>query len=374
VPAEIVSDMIVGSSAPMGLSDFLTSPNAINQSGSWNQNWAATIPFDQAVTPGVDANGNANSPTVAVSSIYIGAPTKAQVIALAPNPTQSAPWVQSAVAGDPAPTGFVTVSGVNGGLYVTNSGPVQCAGKDIVINGTLLLENLSLYAGNGGCRLYVTGSVFVYGPITYLDANGIPDSTQNLQITSATSIIMGVGLSYANYGYGTSPMHNRLIDDVRNAKLRMAPDSASYTAWGNGVMAEANNIGASLLKDAGDVSGAAQTASDGNGNPCTAINFSHLLLNAPEIHSRYVGSFSGVIVAEIAIFALGEFSFSFDDVFLDTTVPILPTLPVDILCVENPSACVTPSPTPVPSPTPTPTPSPAPSPTPNPGNGGIIGI
>jgi len=89
--------------------------------------------------------------------------------------------------------------------YITNTAAVQCSGKDVVIDGTLLLNNLQIYAEQGGCRMYVTGSVFIEGPITYLSSGAAADPTQNLQISSATSIIMGVGLagkSYLSGNYG----------------------------------------------------------------------------------------------------------------------------------------------------------------------------
>jgi hypothetical protein len=135
-------------------------------------------------------------------------------------------------------------------------------------------------------------------------------------------------------------------------------------------MNEANNIGAALLQDASNTTGAALTGHSAAGQSRVAINFEHLLLNAPVIHSRYLGAFQGVIVAEVAIFSLGEFVFNYDDVFADPSVPILPSLPIDVLCAGDPAACVviapspSPSPSALPSPSPTPTPSPTPSPSP----------
>ena len=71
-------------------------------------------------------------------------------------------------------------------------------------------------------------------------------------------------------------------------------------------------------------------ADAGADNSSTAANaFSGLLLNAPEVHSRYVGNFKGAVVAEIAMFRLGEFVFTFDSLF--QKVPILPALKSDIL-------------------------------------------
>jgi len=54
------------------------------------------------------------------------------------------------------------------------------------------------------------------------------------------------------------------------------------------------------------------------------IGFDRLLLNAPQVQSRYRGNFSGVIIAEFAMMSLGQFVYAFDDVF--SQVPILPKL------------------------------------------------
>ncbi|MGD0101369.1 MAG: hypothetical protein ABSC60_13565, partial [Acidobacteriota bacterium] len=54
------------------------------------------------------------------------------------------------------------------------------------------------------------------------------------------------------------------------------------------------------------------------------ISFSRLLLNAPQVHSRYKGPFRGLVIAEVALFRLSKSTFEFDPVF--KRVPILPVL------------------------------------------------
>jgi hypothetical protein len=49
-----------------------------------------------------------------------------------------------------------------------------------------------------------------------------------------------------------------------------------------------------------------------------------LLLDAPQVHSRYKELFKGVVIAEVALFRLGKSTFEFDPVF--KTVPVLPQL------------------------------------------------
>jgi hypothetical protein len=74
------------------------------------------------------------------------------------------------------------------------------------------------------------------------------------------------------------------------------------------------------------------------GQTRVAINYEHLLLNAPAVHSRYLGTFTGVIISEIAEMSLGQFVFSYDTVFSNANVSVLPALPVDVLCFGN-STC-----------------------------------
>lgn len=90
------------------------------------------------------------------------------------------------------------------------------------------------------------------------------------------------------------------------------------------LLEDAARIPASDLVDAGPISSAS-----------AAIPMSRILLNAPEVHSRYVGEFRGAVVAEIAVFRLNNFAFSFDPVLQDKRVPVLPALKVDILKVVD---------------------------------------
>ncbi len=64
------------------------------------------------------------------------------------------------------------------------------------------------------------------------------------------------------------------------------------------------------------------------------VSFERLLINAPIVHSRYVGDFKGTVIAEHATMALGAFVFKFDPVFSE--VPVLPFLdPERYLSVSN---------------------------------------
>ena len=61
--------------------------------------------------------------------------------------------------------------------------------------------------------------------------------------------------------------------------------------------------------------------------------YERLLLNAPEVHSHYSSHFSGAVIAEITLFRIGQFDFSFDPVF--EKVNALSALPRAVLSVTE---------------------------------------
>jgi hypothetical protein len=364
VPASFVNAQLSASgtpyAAPVDLVTYLTDPNIANFGSSWFTHFNEPMPTNFSYTYPVAPPAGMN-PVVAQSTIYIGAPTQTEILAIIPSNTSPAPWAQAVGQTTAGVTGFAIATGVNGQQYITNTAAVQCSGQDVVINGTLLLNNLQVYAEKGGCRLYVTGSVFIQGPITYLNSTATVDATDNIQITSATSIIMGVGLNGEAVNGGNpgdttlsqdttqdnpdpnpsspySPLEIRLLGDIRsNMVLRAAPTPAAYLTLATSIYNEGANIGLPLLQDA-SVPGTLPTAASAAIPPQqrASITFQHILLNAPLIHSRYMGTVYGVIVAESPEFSLGAFSFQYDPIF--ETVPVLPALPYDILCSDS-SAC-----------------------------------
>jgi hypothetical protein len=346
VPANVVNSMGLGNQS-MDLMAYLndTSATDIGGENGWFSYWGLTAPASTPLTLAVTPP--AGSPTVVEeSNIYIGAPTSAEILAIVTAPQASAPWVQVLNNIGPGITGLGSAQGSKSS-YITNTGTVECSNNDVIINGTLLLNNLQIYAEKGGCRLYVTGSVFIEGPITYLQSGSSADPTQNLQITSATSIILGVGINGSVWDGGggqhtgtvagnqqsTTPLQDRLLGDFRdNMLLREAQTTTAYTSYATGILNEGENIGSSLLVDAANATGL-PTSLSAAGQTRASINYEHLLLNAPMIHSRYLGTTQGVIVAESAEFSLGEFSFQYDSVF--ENVNVLPALPYDILCTSS---------------------------------------
>ncbi len=245
------------------------------------------------------------------SQIHIAAPTDLDIQALAALPQVGFKPLKIPGLPDPEIIGLEVVRGNNGRLYVRNipGTPLVCSG-DIAISGTLFLNAPQIRTTRPGCRLYVAGSVFTRGKITLSDKDpGASLTTHNLQISSSRIIALG---------FSAESIHQRLV------KFRSETRAVHKQFWNVDSLA----FDATAIPDA-DLVDATQ---DPGGRE---IPMSRLLLNAPHVHSRYQGAFTGAIVAEIAIFSLGQFAFSFDPIFQDEAVPILPAHKIEILEVKD---------------------------------------
>lgn len=242
---------------------------------------------------------------IAKRNIEIRAPSESEIRELAPSLWTDAVSLSGVARLGSNATVQLFQHGSGTAKYLSNSEEdiLECSQADIVVRGTLLLRRLKVNAA-GGCRLYVSGSVFIEEGITYVGSG----ENQNLQITSSSAIVMGIDLK---------ALKKRLIDQRRGLNLV----AREYTALANQVILEATNIG--NLKDA---------RGGTNYEPAGQTDFSAILLNAPIVHSRYLGQVTGTIIAEAALFSLGEFHFAFDNVF--TKVSVLPKLSRSILSVE----------------------------------------
>lgn len=198
------------------------------------------------------------------------------------------------------------------------TGTMICDG-DLFLDGTLYI-NKGTIKSITGCRLYVTGSVFIVGGLTSQAANESSE-LHNVQISSSRAITMGAGKirknsqlcekdgwykdNYANSDI--SSLDIRLNHFVKyNAQTRdYAPDKLKSL-----ILEEVNKL--PPLYDA---------TCESNGRN---VSFSRVLFNAPWVMSRYYGNVQGSIVAEAALMALGNFKFAFDPVFKQ--VSILPML------------------------------------------------
>lgn len=273
------------------------------------------------------------------ANIYIGAPTAARI-------RQAFNWTSTQgafVYEKEDGAGAFDLSGLRDmGGYFTNDSTLTCDG-DLMINGTLLLNDLNLRT-HTGCRIYATKSVYIYGPITY---DPVANSDlRNLQITSATAVLMGLGKvkngnthceETAPVGYNwywerqknydsekrfyTATLANYDKAILDSAYMRLAffwPNANHFTRDTRAPL----TVGRELYDEMTATIGAPLDASCRAGG--RNISYTRLMLNAPRVESRYNGDFSGSIVAEISLMALGQFKFQFDPVF--TLVPILPKL------------------------------------------------
>jgi hypothetical protein len=102
---------------------------------------------------------------------------------------------------------------------------------------------------------------------------------------------------------------------------------------GNALSEQVQSQNDKIINEAGLIQGL-KDATDYPVDASRKVVFKRILLNAPQIHSRYLGDFDGVIIAEMALMSLGQFHYKFDPVF--SSAPVLPMLqPSDYLNVEE---------------------------------------
>lgn len=215
-----------------------------------------------------------------------------------------------------------TLSGlVDLGTHFKNETPLVCEG-DVAIKGPLLLENLEVNTTNG-CRLYVMGSVFIFGTITHIHS----DERRNLQITSTESINLGLGLTHKD-GVFCEPNSNyarKLTGYDQSSLVTRYLTSWPVPSFSTRAYIDAKTLGTKIISDSKLIETTSGIFMDAS---CRAegrsVSFERLLLNAPAIHSRYLGNFIGTIISEYSIMSLGKFKFEYDKVF--DKVPVLPML------------------------------------------------
>ena len=280
------------------------------------------------------------SPTlVAKSNILIRAPSTVEIQGLAAAARLST--FQTGVGQLSAPpvgkTTNLMVAGTAPNQVITqpSSGNLVCYG-DVVVNGPLLLNQPVIDTDSNGCRIYSTGSVFIRGPIQYLNAN----NNSNLQISSSRAILMGVffnpDTSSSNYSIYSARLS---VASSRDAQVRAnLPDytdlfgttpTPSNQIAVDGLLGRIYNDALAVFNTFGDLPDGAEF----DGSSPQGITMNHLLLNAPIIQSRYLGSITGTIISELAIFRLGSFVYFYDDLFSST--PALPALPTKIFSVSD---------------------------------------
>lgn len=270
------------------------------------------------------------------SEIFIGAPTAAKLLSVFGGASTNQVKYQA----DPGGVSLAGITVSSNGQYLTNTGVVTCEG-DVLVNGTLYLNNMTVQSRTG-CRLYVTGSVFIYGPIDFSNN----DSLRNLQITSSKSILMGLGNLmngsnhceanagefkwYYNLWQTRVADTNGLTQAQKDQYYKAISDSAYMRLvyfWMTANYFYRNDsrpwsqIGTEIYNELLKVGLPADAACRAGGR---GVSYSRLLLNAPHVESRYNGDFIGSIITEVPMMALGQFKFEFDPVF--SNIPILPKL------------------------------------------------
>jgi hypothetical protein len=248
------------------------------------------------------------------SKIYIGAPTELNILQSfsMESATRLAYFKNSELA--------VPLTGLSDQTtYFKNQGVLNCEG-DLALRGPVYFNNLEVNSATG-CRIYVIGSVFIFGPIVQSNLSDI----RNLQITSTHSINLGLGSMKKNgvfcdstsryatdtANYGVSSLKNRYVS-FWTVPSQVIRSQSNASLFGGSVMAEASTI----ESKEGALLDASCRAEGRN------VSFNRLLLNAPSVQSRYEGDIIGTIIAEYSIMSLGQFKFQYDEVF--DKVPIFP--------------------------------------------------
>ena len=273
-------------------------------------------------------NISSRSVTVEEREIFIGAPTQGR-LREAFKSSDLSPHLQFyKEASDSANlSGLSLRAGTN---YFQNNGDMVCEG-DLFIEGSLRLQNLNLRSRTG-CRLYVTGSVLVSGPIAYLSTES---DLRNLQITSSKAILMGLGSLIGSNGLCETTAGQWYFDRWADPNISAADKQTKFSStlllrmryvWTTPSYETRSPLSVtdtheSVIADINQMSAVVDASCESTGRKVT---FERILLNAPIIQSRYNGDVLGTVIAEYAVMSLGAFKFKYDPVF--SKVPVLPFL------------------------------------------------
>lgn len=249
--------------------------------------------------------------------------------------------------GAPDLSGFGRVDQPGGtGSFYMNTDRMVCEG-DIFVDGVVLLRNLFIETSKG-CRIHATRSVFIVGPIEYIKESALT----NIQIQSAFAVHMGGGIcidcrtftgpNAANQSaaiYGTNFTRSRITGMLNWARFRHHRDNAAYLQHFDEDFAQISRSTPVPPRPADDVvdkeayyraafeaAGIFLVDETSSYWDYSDISFRRILVNAPIVHSRYTGNFQGWVIAEMALWKLGQFAFKFEPVF--TSVPIFPLVDI----------------------------------------------
>lgn len=252
----------------------------------------------------------------------------------------ASPWSLAGININPKPTQQ---------LY-QNQGVVVCEG-DLLLDGSLLLDQVRIRTLTG-CRIYVTGNIYIYGAITFdTSVAGHSYENRNLQLVSAQAILMGLGQlwksgRHCEEGASESGYYQMYLDRNEWTKDMSASEAQRFNTsiadslkyrlqyfWGIPLFYTRQHTNPKAWSEQLYQQTVAHlgTREDAACEPLRRnVGFERLLLNAPMIHNRYAGGIKGSVIAEFALMPLGlaetqsRFRFDFDPVF--SKVEILPIL------------------------------------------------
>jgi len=289
---------------------------------------SGTYPIDSKINP-------INTVVRQVNSVTIGWPAPADILGFIPGPlmyqyypaSQSSPNLQN----------FIALNSNNTAFGNDPNNPMVCDG-DLFVAAPVLINNLQLTT-NTGCRIYSTNSIFVQAPsnnnpgrdaIVY--TNSGTGVINNLQLASSAQIMLGLGQCQDPNNIMNAGLSANYVNDFGQtyashygsygARLKYEDIKFQYQlqTYINDYDAIVDNNNINLLQDAGDCAG----RNDPTWAAFRNVNFSHLLLNAPRIDSRYTGNFLGVIIGDEGIWSPGDLDYTYDNIFANGK--ILPML------------------------------------------------
>jgi hypothetical protein len=324
-------------------------------------------PASLSIKDAIQQVGGFRGTTEEKSEVYIGAPTEEVITNLARRTDAvlvKEEWDVSAytIGAGSYIRGLVAQQGPQGDFFWTNptaaGKAISCEG-DVVLLGPVHFKNLNLVTTAAGCRIYTRNTVFLQGDVNYSAENG---PSQNLQISSARAIFVGlrdielrtmsehsIGIRAGGSKAGEDAFNLKLIEDREKIGDFIKEDTGPFKiGYCNGQRAatfrfnygnlEWRYLPSKQLVPVADTSGCSYT-SDWAGREADGIaarashSYSGLVLNAPRVQGRYLGTFKGLVIAEDALFAVDKFKFEFDPIF--STTNVLPLMQGRILRVSQ---------------------------------------
>ena len=325
-------ETMVGLQQEMSLKDLMEHPTL---TGSGSMVSKVTSPSSEKV--------------IEKTSVTISYPTKAEILALLPTDRLAESLVVYEKTLDSRKPAIAQNLILDTGRSVVRNdftAPIVICRGDIVVKGTLLLKNAVIFTDKGGCRLYVTEGIHIQGTLTLQGPSG---ENPNVQMTSPKAILMGFDADSmgAASGGGRVDIHSegsgrlsrfgRRLDTMYNPSVSSINGMASASYF-NDLTTEAVRLG-DYLEDAVEAVTAGHVPTGATVvNGRLSINYSGLLLNAPQVHSRYYGDMEGAVITDIAFFARNPAGqnlerFLYDSVF-DDAPTVFPALSREMLSIQ----------------------------------------